>query len=212
MIKYDIIFNCTLVPISTTLEKRLQISSCILILQTFPAPGKASAIYSCRKLREKRWQRLWFPALWLAQTLDLRLFTKIQLVINRSDCMDRYSLATDAPCFVAISINCQKLQLNQGGMISYVMILCWFFLELSTFGYLLRCQLWWNSVFFYVLYRNVVVYNTIVPPEVDIPSSLPTSIGVPDQWQAWLMGAVVTIGLPFLTNKWGPLVGWIGKI
>lgn len=62
-----------------------------------------------------------------------------------------------------------------------------------------------------LLYRNVVVYSSIVPPEVDIPS-LPTTIGIPDQWQAWLIGAVVTIGLPFLTNKWGPLLGWIGKI
>lgn len=59
--------------------------------------------------------------------------------------------------------------------------------------------------------RNVVVYSSIVPPEVDI-HSLPTSIGLPDQWQAWLMGAVVTIGLPFLTNKWGPLLGWIEKV
>ncbi|KAL8096375.1 uncharacterized protein LOC141693693 [Apium graveolens] len=59
--------------------------------------------------------------------------------------------------------------------------------------------------------RNVVVHSSIVPPEVDIPS-LPASIGVPDQWQAWLMGAVVTVGLPFLTNKWGPLLGWMEKL
>lgn len=56
--------------------------------------------------------------------------------------------------------------------------------------------------------------SSLVPPEVDIPA-LPTSIGIPglpDSWQAWVMGAVVTIGLPFLTNKWGPLLGWMGKI
>ncbi|KAL1814068.1 hypothetical protein ACET3Z_024133 [Daucus carota] len=62
--------------------------------------------------------------------------------------------------------------------------------------------------------RNVVVRSSLVPPEVDIPA-LPTSIGIPglpDSWQAWVMGAVVTIGLPFLTNKWGPLLGWMEKL
>lgn len=59
--------------------------------------------------------------------------------------------------------------------------------------------------------RNVVVYSNMVPPDVQIPS-LPSSFAIPDPWQGWLLGAIVTIGLPFLTNKWGPLLGWIDKV
>ncbi|KAL3504796.1 hypothetical protein ACH5RR_034637 [Cinchona calisaya] len=49
--------------------------------------------------------------------------------------------------------------------------------------------------------RNFAVYNS-VQPGVPLPSAPPSS----GPWKGWLVGIVLTFVLPFLTNKWGPLL------
>ncbi|KAH7850424.1 hypothetical protein Vadar_032675 [Vaccinium darrowii] len=41
--------------------------------------------------------------------------------------------------------------------------------------------------------RDLVVYSSLLP---DAP---------PDSWKSWVLGAVITIVLPFFSHKWGPL-------
>ncbi|KAK1405552.1 Plastid-targeted protein 2 [Heracleum sosnowskyi] len=57
--------------------------------------------------------------------------------------------------------------------------------------------------------RSFVVYSSI-PPEPLIPSGgLPG--GLPGSWKNWLLGMVVTVLIPLLTNKWGALLKWTRK-
>ncbi|KAH7850201.1 hypothetical protein Vadar_029150 [Vaccinium darrowii] len=54
--------------------------------------------------------------------------------------------------------------------------------------------------------RDLVVYNTLLP-DVPIPSGPPS-----DSWKSWVLGAVITIIIPFFSHKWGPLFQMTKKI
>lgn len=49
--------------------------------------------------------------------------------------------------------------------------------------------------------RKFAVFNGVLPG-VPLPSEPPPS----DSWNGWILGAVLTFVLPFLANKWGPLL------
>ncbi|WOG98881.1 hypothetical protein DCAR_0418227 [Daucus carota subsp. sativus] len=58
--------------------------------------------------------------------------------------------------------------------------------------------------------RNFAVYSSI-PPEVPVSSGgLPG--GLPGSWKNWLLGMVVTVLIPLLTNKWGALLKWTQQV
>ncbi|XP_058224815.1 uncharacterized protein LOC131333976 isoform X3 [Rhododendron vialii] len=47
---------------------------------------------------------------------------------------------------------------------------------------------------------DLVVYSDVQPGGAPLPSD-PSS----NSWKGWILGALITIMLPFLRNKWGPL-------
>ncbi|XP_058221339.1 uncharacterized protein LOC131331426 [Rhododendron vialii] len=55
--------------------------------------------------------------------------------------------------------------------------------------------------------RDLVVFNNLLPDVPALPSGPPS-----DSWKSWILGAVITIILPFITHKWGPLLQITKKI
>lgn len=59
--------------------------------------------------------------------------------------------------------------------------------------------------------RNFVVCASSVPPE---PSASAGGLpgGIPGSWKGWLLGIVMTVIIPLMTNKWGALLTWTNKL
>ncbi|KAF7140227.1 hypothetical protein RHSIM_Rhsim06G0077100 [Rhododendron simsii] len=55
--------------------------------------------------------------------------------------------------------------------------------------------------------RDMVVFSNLLPDVPALPSGPPS-----DSWKSWILGAVITIILPFITHKWGPLLQFTKKI
>ncbi|KAG5543915.1 hypothetical protein RHGRI_016617 [Rhododendron griersonianum] len=49
--------------------------------------------------------------------------------------------------------------------------------------------------------RDFFVFNNLLPNVPGLPSGPPSN-----SWKSWILGAVITIILPFITHKWGPLL------
>ncbi|KAK1405553.1 Plastid-targeted protein 3 [Heracleum sosnowskyi] len=60
--------------------------------------------------------------------------------------------------------------------------------------------------------RNFVVCSSSVPPDQPAASSGGLPGGIPGSWKSWLLGIVVTIIIPLMTNKWGALLKWTEKL
>ncbi|KAL1821801.1 uncharacterized protein LOC108216827 [Daucus carota subsp. sativus] len=72
----------------------------------------------------------------------------------------------------------------------------------------IRYSVWQHDV---KLKRNFVVCSNGVPPESSASSGgLPG--GIPGSWKSWLLGIVVTVIIPLMTNKWGAILTWTKKI
>ncbi|WOG98882.1 hypothetical protein DCAR_0418228 [Daucus carota subsp. sativus] len=71
----------------------------------------------------------------------------------------------------------------------------------------IRYSVWQHDV---KLKRNFVVCSNGVPPESSASSGgLPG--GIPGSWKSWLLGIVVTVIIPLMTNKWGAILTWTSK-
>ncbi|KAI8550319.1 hypothetical protein RHMOL_Rhmol06G0096100 [Rhododendron molle] len=55
--------------------------------------------------------------------------------------------------------------------------------------------------------RDLAVFSNLLPDLPALPSGSPS-----DSWKSWILGAVITIILPFITHKWGPLLQITKKI
>ncbi|KAK9067086.1 hypothetical protein SSX86_014410 [Deinandra increscens subsp. villosa] len=58
--------------------------------------------------------------------------------------------------------------------------------------------------------RRFVIRSNITPPPSGVP--LPPAGSPSGSWRNWIVGIVLTIVLPFCTNKWGPLLVLKNKV